>query len=33
MKWFDEYGWVVVLMSFVMIGAQIVRALLHWLWV
>ena len=28
MKWFDEYGWVVVLMAFVMIGAQVVRALI-----
>ena len=29
MKWFDEYGWVIVVVSLVMVGAQVVRALLN----
>ena len=29
MKWFDEYGWVIVVVSLVMVGAQVLRALLH----
>ena len=30
MKVFDKYGWVIVAVSFLFMGAQIIRALIHW---
>jgi predicted permease len=30
MQAFDKYGWVIVVMAFVMLGAQLIRALIKW---
>ena len=30
MEAFDKYGWIIVVVALVMLGAQVIRALIHW---